>query len=167
MEIIESICMGNPGGHFPQRLLFEFLCIETTFWITRRHLLSHFGSAPKCLLKEKRRPSRARKSRVFRVERPSLRVQLTSPPLRIIRAPGVGRQQSVPVRGGEKREQRRYFLRGSLLGAGECGTRAGERPPGEHQENQSSTEPASPGRPLRPCTLFGGLHNIPVKYYCF
>lgn len=65
---------------------------------------------------------------------------LTSPPRRIIRIPGVGREQSVPVRGGENREQRRYFLRGSFLGAGECGTRAGETA-GEHQENQSSTEP--------------------------
>lgn len=50
------------------------------------------------------------------------------------------RQQPVPVRGGENREQRRYFLRGSFLGAGECGTRAGETA-GEHQQNQSSTEP--------------------------
>lgn len=43
------------------------------------------------------------------------------------------------MRGGENREQRRYFLRGSFLGAGECGTRAGETA-GEHQQNQSSTE---------------------------
>lgn len=77
----------------------------------------------------------------FREERSSLRVELTSPPLRIIRIPGVGRQQSVPVRGGEKREQRRYFLRGSLLGAGECGTRAGQRPPGSIRRTRSSTEP--------------------------
>eukprot|EP00064_Thunnus_orientalis_P004319 superscaffoldBa00000391_g4330 len=69
-----------------------------------------------------------------------LSVQLTSPSRRIIRIPGVGQQQPVPVRGGENREQRRYFLRGSFLGAGECGTRAGETA-GEHQQNQSSTEP--------------------------
>ncbi|KAF3847715.1 hypothetical protein F7725_020743 [Dissostichus mawsoni] len=58
----------------------------------------------------------------------------------LARIPGVGRQQPVPVRGGGNREQRRYFLRGSFLGAGECGTRAGETA-GEHQQNQSSTEP--------------------------
>lgn len=76
MEIIESICMGNPGGHFLQRLLFEFLCIKTTFWTTRRHLLSNFGSAPKCLFKERKKkgvhPGRAKQG--FRVERLSLRV---------------------------------------------------------------------------------------------
>ncbi|KAF6736871.1 hypothetical protein FQA47_014086 [Oryzias melastigma] len=66
-------------------------------------------------------------------------VGLISPLRRIIRRPGVGRQQSVPVRGGENRQLRRIFRGCSFLGAGECGTRAGDTP-GEKEQNQSSTD---------------------------
>lgn len=77
---------------------------------------------------------------------------------------GVGRQQLGPVRGGESAGQRRYFLRGSILGVGECGTRAGETA-GEHQQNLSSTEPRLANR----CAVHSsrGLHKIPVKYNSF
>lgn len=63
----------------------------------------------------------------------------------------MGRQQSVPVRGGENRQLRRIFRGCSFLGAGECGTRAGDTP-GEKEQNQSSTDLAWP---LRRALLFG------------
>ncbi|AWO98994.1 Hypothetical protein SMAX5B_013369 [Scophthalmus maximus] len=53
----------------------------------------------------------------------------------------------------------------SLSRVAECGTRAGETAAGEHQQNQSSTEPRLAHR----CAVHSsrGLHNIPVKYNCF
>lgn len=147
MEIIECICMGNPLWYFLQQSFFEFLCIKTTFWITRIDLLSNFASAPKCFfLPKSDQAGRAKQD--FRVEHLPLRVKLTSPPLRIIRIPGVGRQPVSPGKG--RREEGAEAVLSPRLASRRWRVwdQGWTETAGEHQENQVQ-HGASPGRPLR------------------
>lgn len=143
MEILGVICMGNTRRYILPTAVF---CSETTLKLLVWQDIfnfSYWNSIKRHLTQ-----------RVILVPPPlhSTIIAHTSPSRRIIRTPGVGRQQPVPVRGGENKEQRRYFLRGSFLGAGECGTRAGDTA-GEHQHKPS------PARSLAAWPTAAAVHS--------